>query len=104
MKNVVAVVKRDGEYYGGIWGSWEDFHSDTFSPDWETIFCYDFTTKGKTYTDRKEFVRDHAIDWQHACSLSADWSYGEFAIIEGEFERLGKQYGLMREFHENAIC
>lgn len=107
MKSVVAVIEyggHDGEFLGGIWDSWEDFHSDTFSPEYETHFCYDFTTKGKTYADRKEYVRNFAIDWSNLGFLYEGWSYGELGIIQSEFERLGRQYGLLKEFHENCIC
>lgn len=105
MKNILAIVKREGNYYGGIWNSWREFYSDTFSPEYETVFCYDFTTRGNGYADRKDFVRSFAIDWSNANRLMEnDFSYGEWLIVNSEFERLGRQYGLLREFRENCIC
>lgn len=101
---VLAVYKRNEEYDGGIFGSWESYHKYTFSPEIETVFCYDFTTSGKTYADRKEFVREYAIEWSNVSGLGYCWSYGELDIIESEFRRLGKQYGLLREFQNNCIC
>lgn len=47
MSYVLAVYEYKDEFYGGIWDSWKDYYNDTFSPDYETIFCYDFTTKGQ---------------------------------------------------------
>lgn len=55
------------------------------------------------YYQRKEQVREEAIDWQSDfCNHS--WSYDELADVQGYFEEMGKRYGLLREFHENAIC
>lgn len=55
------------------------------------------------YQKRKEAVREAAIDWQ-ASFASIVWSYGEVAEWQEKFYRLGKRYGLLREFHENGIC
>lgn len=55
-----------------------------------------------TYAARKERARQEAIDWQ-------DWqaeqslSYGELADATAHFEALGRRYGLIQEFRENAI-
>lgn len=102
--NVLAIYENQGEYCGGIWDSWESYYKDTFSPDCETVFCYDFTTKGKTYNDRKEYVRSFAVDWSNCIGMFSDCSWGELALIESEFRRLGKQYGLLKEFRINCIC
>lgn len=57
----------------------------------------------KTYQQRKEQVRNEAIDWQ-------DWlrennvSYEGLAIATDYFEKQGRRYGLLLEFRENAIC
>jgi len=54
------------------------------------------------YATRKEAAREEAIDWQ-------DWlgensvSYEGLAIATNYFEKLGRRYGLLREFRENAI-
>ena len=104
-KSVLAVYKYKGEYFGGIFDSWRDFNSYTWSPVYDVRFCYDFTTKGKTYRERQNYVRNFAIDWSNVFGIvKYDWSCGELNHIQSEFERLGKQYGLLREFHENCIC
>ncbi len=58
--------------------------------------------KGKTYAERKADIEEKAIAWSYAGGV-ADWSYGELATIQGFFEEMGKRYGLLREFRENAI-
>lgn len=56
----------------------------------------------KTYQEKKEEVRQIAIDWQIEAS-EQDYSYGELADYGEYFHKLGKRYGLLREFRENAI-
>lgn len=55
------------------------------------------------YRKRKAEVREEAIEWSNDVG-NHEYSYGEFAYFEDYFGRLGKRYGLLREFHENAIC
>lgn len=82
--------------------SYEEYFNETFSPWVEILFATDFKVKGKTYADRKEFVRNLAIDYSNnqACGLS--WS--EVAYVGDMFYKLGKRYGLLKEFKENGIC
>lgn len=56
----------------------------------------------KTYQENKERVRQMAIDWQIEASENC-YSYGELAYFGEIFNLLGKRYGLLREFRENAI-
>ena len=55
-----------------------------------------------TYAERKENARQIAIDWQLNES-DYPYSYGGMAILTDYFYRLGKRYGLLREFRENGI-
>ena len=55
------------------------------------------------YQQMKEKVRNAAIDWQRSFE-SCLYSLEEVAEWQGKFERLGKRYGLLREFRENGIC
>ena len=55
-----------------------------------------------TYAERKENARQKAIDWQLNES-DHPYSYEGMAIIGDYFYRLGKRYGLLREFRENGI-
>jgi len=54
------------------------------------------------YQERKENARQKAIDWQ-ADFNNHNYSYGEIAYFQNYFEKLGKRYGLLKEFKENAI-
>ena len=54
------------------------------------------------YQKRKESARQKAIDWQLNDS-GYPYSYEGLAIIGDYFYKLGKRFGLLREFRENAI-
>lgn len=60
------------------------------------------TIMKKTYAELKEIAREHAIDWQiawadevHYMSEAAEWAE--------HWRKIGKRYGLTREFEENGI-
>lgn len=54
------------------------------------------------YRELKERARQKAIDWQLEDS-DYPYSYGGISILTDYFYRLGKRYGLLREFRENGI-
>lgn len=56
----------------------------------------------RTYSQQKEAAREEAIDWQNWLSENSV-SYEGLAIATEYFEKLGRRYGLLREFRENAI-
>lgn len=60
-------------------------------------------TKVNDYQVAKEKARQKAIDWQYEFSETS-MSWGELAYWQGYFEKIGKRYGLLTEFRENAIC
>lgn len=57
----------------------------------------------KSYSERKEEVRDMAIEYSNSFAEGKQYSYGEMAEIQGNLERLGRRYGLLREFRENGV-
>lgn len=56
----------------------------------------------KTYAEQKQNARQRAIDWQE-WQAGQSLSQGEYADFENYFTRLGRRFGLLREFKENAI-
>jgi len=100
-----AFNDAQGERQAYVYNSWEVYHNDTFSPDCEKLYLIEFKATGKTYAERKESVRNIAIDFYNADSeVSGGLSYFEWSIVCDWFERMGKRYGLLTEFRENAIC
>lgn len=56
----------------------------------------------KTYYKRKEEARQKAIEWQLDFN-NYSYSYEELADYVEYFYKLGKRYGLLKEFRENGI-
>lgn len=56
------------------------------------------------YKIKKEQVRASAIDWQQDFSQQFNLSYEDIAEVQELYYRLGKRYGLLREFKKNGIC
>lgn len=55
------------------------------------------------YQERKEKVREEAIFWQLDFE-NHNYSWGDLAYWGEYFYKLGKRYGLLKEFRENGIC
>lgn len=56
----------------------------------------------KTYQERKENAREIAIQWQ-LNDGNYPYSYEGLAILGEYFYKIGKRYGLLKEFRENGI-
>lgn len=59
--------------------------------------------KLSAYNDRKEAIRNFAIEYQYATGDMRQSWYG-VSTWSDYFATMGKKYGLLREFRENAIC
>lgn len=56
----------------------------------------------KTYQERKAEARAEAIETQQKIQTLA-LSYGEINDLSNYFYKIGKKYGLLKEFRENCI-
>ena len=54
------------------------------------------------YQKQKEVVRQEAINYQIE-KMGVSMSYAELYEAQQYFEKLGKRYGLLREFRENGV-
>lgn len=92
--------KIEGGIYNGI--SYETAAAEIGE---NNILLYiPLTVSGRTYADRKNNLRDKAIEYQNSCYDFCGFSYGEIGDIQAFFENNGRRYGLLQEFRENAIC
>ena len=102
---MIAIYKcwneRGYVYDSGVVYSYADLYDKTFLPMYGDYVVLD-KVKGETYEDRKAFVRDTAVDYSYL--TDARMGYGDLAEIGAWFEKYGRRYGLLREFHENGIC
>ena len=55
-----------------------------------------------TYQEHKEQARQQAKDWQ-LWESEQSLSYGELAYYSSHFKKLGKRYGLLKEFRNEGI-
>lgn len=53
--------------------------------------------------NNKMLLRAIAQQWQEDFA-NFNYSYSDLAKWQNFFEEYGKKYGLLKEFHENAIC
>lgn len=97
-----AAFTLEGQTHSNLYTRWEDYHRDTFSPDADIYAVVPFRISGRTYAERKESARQTAVNFQAAELPGLSW--GELATIQEWFYKVGKRYGLIREFAENAIC
>lgn len=100
---IYAVLKAGNNENAFIYDSMEDLNRDLFSPNVKTACILELCNiHGKTYRERKESAREKAIEY--SLNVAPGLSYGELALIEGYFENVGRRYGLLKEYRENAIC
>lgn len=55
------------------------------------------------YEQKKNEIRQQAIQWQDDFARN---NYSYFVVFQRQryFEKMGRRYGLLKEFRENAIC
>jgi len=102
----LAYKDENGTGAAGLF-DYEDLHSVLFNPSRKQLCIIDLDRiHGKTYTDKKEYIRNKAIDFQLIDSeiSGGGLSWGEYAAVANFFETYGRRFGLLREFRENAIC
>ena len=56
-----------------------------------------------SYEYYKNKARLKAIEWQLDFD-SNNYSYSELLEYQNYFKKIGKRYGLLKEFKENGIC
>lgn len=99
---IFAYYTKDGTAKGGLYDRYEDFYRETFSPDFDEVAELCFKVKGRTYAERKDGVRQLAIDiqtFERECPIT----WGELALIGSWLKTQARRYGLLREFKENGI-
>lgn len=80
---------------------YEIYYAASFNPSC-SISRFNFDLRGSTYAERKQAAQSLAINWSYAVAHTALCGL-EYAAISAFFERIGRKYGLLREFAENGI-
>ena len=85
-----------------ILNSIDDVSAISFDDDVLIDRVIQFKISGDTYEDKKESLRNLAIDFQSSCQ--GGLSMGEMLMTESFFRTNGKRYGLLEEFESECIC
>lgn len=103
MKFIGVYKDTDGKIKNNIYYNFEAWYNDTFSPEVEIIASIPLKIYGYSYKEKKEDLRQKAIEYQDTFNY-VSWSYSEIIEIDDFFVKNGKRYGLLKEFKENCIC
>lgn len=102
MKALIVYYNEDGEIENGIYNDITEEQAVAEVGKNNLIVYFTFTVSGNTYKERKADLFNKALLLTHACSVAC-WAYSELADIQEFFEKYGRRYGMLTEFHENAI-
>jgi len=102
---ILATLTNAGKTDSYIFGSSAEYNKVINNPENEIKYELELCLHGKTYEEKQKQAREIAVEYSWAlCDEIKPLSWGESAIVSGWFENVGKRYGLLREFRENAIC
>lgn len=99
----IIVYKEHNNIIGGIY---TDINYKTAASEVgknNILFYIPLVVSGHTYSDRKNDLRNKAIEYQNTYYEFCNYSYGELSIINEFFEKAGRRYGLLNEFTTNGI-
>lgn len=69
----------------------------------ENVYMIEQLDINEDYESLKDKICTFAKVWQ--CSFDkCNYDYDALAFYQSFFEKYGKRYGLLNEFHENGIC
>lgn len=101
---------KDGSNPYGVWNQNEFFRMivswNVVMEDNDSFTCYEPTEAyyGPVgYQFKKEALRNFAIEYQNRFSEIVS-SWYDCSFWSNFFEKYGRKYGLLNEFHENGIC
>lgn len=92
---------KDGKVCEDLFHTHLDLFRATFSPNIEVVSTIEFKASGYTYQDRRSCVEEIAKEFQTADE--GGLSYEELLNIQQWFEKMGRRYGLYREFRTNGV-
>lgn len=107
-RNMFIAIFKDNERNeekARVYQDWEQdqFIRDSFSPVYD-IEILPFIASGKTYSEKKNHVRDLAIEYSNIQYLLGNLTWKEFSDITEWFHKMGERYHLLPEFAENSLC
>ena len=103
--NTIVIYKDFlGNIEGAILQAWNETRIKAEIGEDNILYMIPLIVSGRNYQERKNDIRNKAIEYQNSMYDFCDFSYGEIGDIQAFFENNGRKYGLLKEFRENAIC
>ena len=90
---------NDGEITGHLFDSYADYLEELGMAT--PVAIVDFKAKGTTYAQKKDSVRQVAVEFQH--SECGGMYMSEYAHVSKWFRIMGKRYGLSEEFENEGV-
>ena len=103
MKAIIIYETLKGEILGGLYEDISRQDLNNIEGIQNVLYYIPLVISGSNYQDRKEDVRNKAIEYQRTFYDFCNYSYGELAAITGFFETFGRRYGLITEFKNEGI-
>ena len=98
---IFANLSAEGKTAAFLFRSWDEYRSVATDDSVTATDIIPLVIHGRTYMERKNSLRNLAIDVQAADN--GGMSYGECCDLANFFDAQGRRYGLLGEFRENAI-
>jgi len=94
--------------YGILGGVYEDITRADLINEYgiqekDILYYLPLKITGRNYQEKRENLRNLAIEYQSTYYEFCNYSYGELSILQNFFEVYGRKYGLITEFKENCI-
>ena len=94
-----SYANEDGHVEGHLFDSYAEYIDAVGAHT--PIAIVDFKSTGRNYAERKESVRQVAIEYQHA--ECGGMFMSEYADATAWFRTMGKRYGLSAEFEREGV-
>ena len=103
MKAIIIYKTLNGEILGGLYEDISRQDLNNIEGIQNVLYYIPLVISGNNYQDRKDDIKNKAIEYQRTFYDFCNYSYGELASITEFFETAGKRYGLITEFKNECI-
>ncbi|MBR4906538.1 MAG: hypothetical protein IKZ44_06750 [Clostridia bacterium] len=97
-----AYKNAAGEFVTGLYENMEKLNRDLWSPLTEVFSMIDFRVRGSSYKEKQSCLCDIARRFQYEVTEGLSWY--EVSVIADWFYRMGRRFGLLKDFRENGLC